>query len=191
MIDTGIVTGREITTNKDGDETVEMLEVQVSDNNDIQTVQLMTQAGDNSSPPDGSLVVIVDVGDAYKIAISVQDNITPTTNAGEKKFYSSLDGAIKAFINLKDNGDIEIENDAGANVKVLSDGNVEIQGNTDTAVAFADLKAGFDTLKAELNTFIGVFNGHDHVAGVGLPTSSGTPATASIDASELPTIKVP
>lgn len=173
MIDTGIVTGREITINKDGEEDVEMLQVQMTDDEDIQSVQLMIQAGDDSPPPEDSLVTIVSIAEAYQIAVAVEDNISPTMLPGEKKLYSSAAGVIKAFINM------------------LSDGTIEINGNTDFAVAFDDLKAGFDLLRGELNAFIAVFDAHDHTTSVGPPTTQGVTAVASIDASKILTIKVP
>lgn len=174
MIQTGRVVGRSITTNKDGTNDVMMLEVQISDPDDIQSVQFFSPPGDDSPPSDGSIVAIIDISDAYKIAVAADDNIAPSMDEGEKKLYSSDSGAIQAFINL------------------LKGGNIELNGNNDNAVAFQDLKDGFDTFVTDFNTFIGVFNAHVHSSsGTGPPTTSGTITTASVDASKIDTIKVP
>lgn len=80
-------------------------------------------------------------------------------------------------------------------VSVLDTEVVEINGNTDFAVAYTDLKTAFDLLKTELNTFIAVYNAHSHatapVGPVSPPSAPGVPATADMTAAQLPTIKVP
>lgn len=68
---------------------------------------------------------------------------------------------------------------------------------TDYAVAYEDLKVGFDTLKADFNNLITVFNAHVHsgvTTGGGSSAVSptpGTPSTASIDASKVETVRLP
>lgn len=209
-IQSGTVTSNEITTNNDSEDNVRMLEVQISDPDDVQSVQLFSPSGDDSNPPVGSTVAIINVSQAYKVVVAANDNIEPSMDVGEKKLYSSANGSIMAFINLKNdgdielqssggatakllnNGDIELESSGGATTKLLNDGNVEVNGNTDNAVAFNDLKTGFDLLVTELNTFISQYNLHTHNAIVGTPILfPGVPAIADVDASEISTIKVP
>jgi hypothetical protein len=73
---------------------------------------------------------------------------------------------------------------------------VELNGNTDYAVSFNDLKTGFDSLKTSLNSFITVYNAHTHsgVQAGGSSTASpsvpGVPATATIDAAKIDTLMV-
>lgn len=173
---TGIITGWEVGKNKNSSKNVVLLQVRISDEKDIQTIELMTPAGDDSIPPLGAKVAILTVSNSYKIAIAQSDNIESTMDIGEKKIYSQENGIIKAYANW------------------LKSGIIEINGNADFAVAFNDLKSGFDTLKSDLNTFIGIFNAHVHVetGASTLPTATpGTVTAASIDASKIDTVKVP
>lgn len=67
---------------------------------------------------------------------------------------------------------------------------VALNGNTNFAVKYTEMKTAFDNLKTQLNNFITVFNGHKHGGvdtGVGvslIPDSSGTSATADMAASK-------
>lgn len=130
---TGIVTGFEIGKNRNGTKNVVLLQVRLRDAKDIQTIELMTPAGDDSIPVNGSRVAILQVSSSYKIAIAQNDNITPIMGAGEKMIYSQSGNAIEAFI------------------KLLNTGIIEINGNNDFAVRF-------NALQAAINTFIGLLN---------------------------------
>lgn len=88
----GRVTGRTIEANRDSDGSKRMIQVEVSDPEDIQDAQQVTQAGEDSSPPDGSLVAIIDVSSAFRLVVAADDGITPTVNPGEKEIYSSAAG---------------------------------------------------------------------------------------------------
>ncbi len=72
---------------------------------------------------------------------------------------------------------------------------LEINGDADFAVAFNDLKAGYDQLKTDINTFIGVYNLHTHLdpisGSTGGPSASGAASAASIDASKVASVKLP
>ena len=79
---------------------------------------------------------------------------------------------------------------------IASDGaTLAINGTADFAVAFNDLKTGFDQLKSDLNTFIGTYNTHTHpTAATGppsLPSAEGTSSGASIDGSKVDSVKFP
>lgn len=74
-----------------------------------------------------------------------------------------------------------------ATVKLLKDGIIELNGNTDFAVAFNDLKAGFDSLKSDHNTFLT----HVHGASGTPPVPPAIPSTASVDASKVAEVKLP
>lgn len=177
---TGTVKGFEVGKNRDGTKDVILLQVAISDPDDIQTVELMTHAGDDTIPPDGSRVTIFDVGEAWKIAIASNDGIKSTMKAGEKQIYSSANGIIKAF------------------TKYLEDGNLELNGNTDNVTAFQDMKDAFDTLKSDLNKLVTNFNAHTHSGIVSGPSNSGPisgspgiPSTADMSSAKVPTVKVP
>ena len=100
IIMAGEVTGSEVKNNRDGKIAKRMLQVRISDVDDIQTVQFMSFTGDDTHPPIGSTVLIVSIGEAWKIAIAADDSIVPSMAVGEKKIYSLSGGTIQAYINL-------------------------------------------------------------------------------------------
>ena len=160
----GTVRGFEIGPNRDGTNNVLLLQVEISDPDDIQTVEYFSGAGDDTIPPEGSLVTILSVGRAWKIAIASNDNITPSMSEGERKIYSSDGGSIQAFINW------------------LSGGNLELNGNGNSAVTFAALNTALQTLVTAINaTFATKLNG------------SGSPGTLTlnISAAEENTVRLP
>ena len=129
----GTVRGYNIGENRDGTGNVLLLQVEMSDPDDIQTVEYMSGAGDDTIPPVGSLVTILSVGRAWKIAIASNDNISPTMSEGERKIYSSDGGVIQAFINF------------------LSTGVLELNGNGNSAVTYSALNAALQGLVTAIN----------------------------------------
>jgi hypothetical protein len=124
-------------------------------------------------PANGENLVITKIGDSNSFVVSiggVNQNIAPDTARGERRIYAvSTDGSeIKAVIKWK------------------NDGVLELNGATDSAVKFADLKSGFDTLKSDFNAFL------THVHGVAgtPPVPPAVPSTASIDSSESDDVKL-
>jgi hypothetical protein len=168
MINIGTVTGRSVGKNRDGGDDVLLLQVEISDPDDIQTVQLMTPSGEDDNPIDGSQVLILDIGTAFKAAITVQDGVTPSMATGEKKIYSvDSAGIIKAFINL------------------LASGNIELNGNNDNAVRFNDLKTAFNELKT-------AFNAHLHSNPEGGNVGPAVPQSAAdIDPAKVNEVLLP
>ena len=164
----GTVTGFEIGPNRDGTKDVLKLQVQISDPDDIQTVEYMSSAGDDTIPPIGSIVTILSAGPAWKIAIASNDNIAPSMSEGERKIYSSSGGVIKAFINF------------------LNTGILELNGNSDFAVRFNALETGFNTLRGDHNTFLV----HVHGASGTPPVPPAVPSTASISAAKVDEVKI-
>ncbi len=164
----GQVIGREIKKNRDGSSDKLLLTVEITETDDIQTVELMRQAGEDTNPPDGSKVLILSVGDAWKIAVASDDGIVPSVNPGEKKLYSTNSGAIQAFINL------------------LADGTIEINGSTDFAVRFTALETAFNQLKSDLNSHV-----HSGVTAGGASTMMPTtPSTADITPAKVEEVKL-
>jgi hypothetical protein len=128
-------------------------------------------SGDDSPPQNGDNVVVLDIGPSFRVAVAVQDSVVPSMPAGEKKIFSrDGSGAIAAFVNL------------------LAGGDLELNGNFDTAVRFAALKTEFDELK-------GVVNSHTHLYNPGpggpTPTAVGTPQSAAdLTGAESATVKL-
>lgn len=179
MIRTGIVKGREFRKNRDGNNTRLMMQVQITDADDIQTVELMVPPGVDVNPPDESKVIVIDVSKAYKIAIVADDNIEPSMLEGEKKIYSINAGTIAAFINL------------------LKSGIIEVNGNADFAVRFTALESAFNELKGDFNQLITDYNGHGH-GGVqtgggtsGVTNTPGTSSSADMSGAKVDTVKLP
>jgi phage gp45-like len=162
---TGIIRGYEIKKNRDSSQNVLMLQCEISGTGDNQSVEYMSHAGDDHIPPIGSIVTILSAGKSWKIAIASNDKINFNSNLseGEKEIYSSAAGIKEAIITL------------------LNTGNIEINGNSDFAVAFNDLKAGFDQLKSDFNTHVHASNGVP-------PTIL---STASIDGSKVSNVLLP
>ena len=62
---------------------------------------------------------------------------------------------------------------------------IELNGNTNFAVKYTELKTAFDLLRTELNTFIALYNGHGHGgSGANPPVPSAIPATADMSGSQ-------
>lgn len=180
----GTVLGRELTTNLDGDKIVYMLTVQGTDPDDIQTVQLAQHGGIDYSPPDGSRVTVFENGDAWLLALAVDDGIAPEMKPGEREIYSTNNNATKM-----------------ARCKFCNDGVIEFNGTTDHAVRFSKLKVAFDQLKDDFDALVVLYNAHIHVttATVGggatpgviaTTTSQGSESTADIDPAKIDEIKV-
>ncbi len=127
---------------------------------------------------DQGIVIVLDESMGKTVSIGVYPD--PQAESGEVRIYSrDDDGVLQAYSLHK------------------KDGVLELNGNTDFAVAFDDLKSGFDTLKSDFNTFVTtIFNLHVHatVTSLGTPTVPvpiGSSSTASIDASKVDTVVLP
>lgn len=170
MVKTGIITGREITTNRDGTNQRVMLQVQMSNPDDIQTVEYVSLPGQDENPINGSRVFIITVGESYKIGIAVDDGVTPGMDTGEKRLYSVSDaGAIQAFINL------------------LKTGIIEVNGDADFAVRFNGLQTKLTALEADLIAHV-----HPGVLAGGASTgASVTPFDIDITAAKVAEVKLP
>lgn len=125
---------------------------------------------------DQGVMILLDQSQGKGVQIGVYPD--PQAESGEVRFYSRDDnGAQQAFLWIKKTGI------------------VEINGADDFAVAFDDLKSGFDTLKSDFNTHVTtIYNLHTHVetgATTATPLPVGSTSAASIDASKVPTIKLP
>lgn len=164
MVAIGTVTGQEIKENRDGAADVRLLQVQLSNASDIQTVQYMPMAGDDSPPQIGDLVVVMPIGPAFMVALGIQDSIVPSMAAGERKLYSRDGaGAIAAFINL------------------LAGGDLELNGNVNTAIRFTPLDTALQLLVTAINAALAT-----------KADASGTAGALTLDIStaESPTVKL-
>jgi len=159
----GRIISNEIVKNRDGDRPVRMLTVEISDPEDIQSVEQYTLPGIDSNPPKDSLCEIIPNGEAWKVATAINDKIDKSSDLkeGEIEIYSSSPGssryekqATSRYERNKDilhdakdihsNADEGIFNYAGINIRnesfvdtndiVGNDNNVEIGNNLDMTV---------------------------------------------------------
>jgi len=176
---TGKVKSSKIETNLDGKKDVRILEIEVTEPDDVQTIQQVLHVGNDNGIVVDSTAIILEISEAFKIAIAFDDGITPEMGEGSKKIYSQENGSIKAFINL------------------FSDGNIDLNGDADNVTAFQDMKDAFDSLKDTVQTMTTVFNTHKHTgvlaggASTGTPASSQTPPTADMTNAKVDTVRVP
>lgn len=175
---TGIVRGYEIKKNRNGTKTILLLQVEISGPDDIQSVEYMSHAGDDHIPPEGTIVTILQAGRSWKIAIASSDdnNFTTGLSDGERKIFAP----------------------GGAFIIWRDDGTLEVNGDADTAVAFADLVTALNNFKTSIDTAIaGAITGHTH-PGVETGTSATGPGAGAapavvvdISAAEVPSVKLP
>lgn len=145
-ISTGLVTERKVAINRDGNKAGRLLQVLLTDIRDVQTVQLVGQTGEESNPPNGSLVAVLAESEGMKVAVATADGILPDLGIGGKRIYSTdQTGTVrKADVRLDPDGKITvtgpvaketlfidgkvlIEN-ANANIEILANGKITIDG---------------------------------------------------------------
>jgi hypothetical protein len=154
----GIVKGYTLAKNKDGTTKKCLLQVEMipgDDDSDVRTVEFFAQIGEDSNPPIGSRVLVVDVARGYQIGISSTDDIEPESDSGEKEIYSSDGSSKKAKLKL--NLDSEV---------VMNDG-------SDYAVGYNDLKTILEQLVSDCNSlFLTAADGGVAGGGLTIDTSS-------------------
>lgn len=178
-VEIGTVRGDAVKVNRDGGVTVRMLDVELTSPTDVQSCQLAAPIGVDAVPMDGDKVLVVRAGRAWPIAIPIEDGQTPDRVDGEIRLYSRKeDGTASAVVTMRVSGD------------------VEINGNSDWAVAYTDLKSAFDQLKSD-------FDGHMHAFAPGptpdltsVPTASTSgvppkPSTADMSGAKVSSVRFP
>lgn len=83
---------------------------------------------------------------------------------------------------------LEIKTNTGTgSIKITPGGDIYLNGNADSAIAYTDMKAAFDQLVTEVNA-------HTHggvTTGSGVSGAPSVPATADMTAAEVTNVKVP
>lgn len=167
----GTVIGYEVTENRDAEDKSLMLQVEISSEDDPQTVEYMQASGVDHNPPIGSAVVVNDLGQAWKIAMGADDFVEPESDSGEYEIYASNGIAKKS------------------RVKCKVDGTVELNGTADFAVRYSKLEAAFNDLQSKWNTFATLY-APGGPAGIGTPPSAST-SSGDITQAKVTEIKVP
>lgn len=187
MADIGSIVGSELDENFDGDGKVRMLQVEFTED-DVQSVELTSICGVDYNPPDDAIGFCLDIFNSGRICISSSDEIEPSVNKGEIEIYSSDSGSKKSRIYLMKDGTIQIISDL-----------IEINGNTDYAVRFNELKTQFDELVQKFNALVNLFNTHGHIYTPGplppaysaIPVLQATASTADISGAKVEEVKLP
>ncbi len=180
----GIVKGFEIKKNKDS--TVKSLLLQVDmieDENDVRTVELMLQAGEDTNPAKSSRVLVVDTAEGYQVGISVNDGLEPETDPGEKEFYSTDSPATTKK----------------ATLKLDKNSNLQLNGDDDNAVRFEKMKEVIDEITADITALKAVLGAGWVVVpfdgGGALKAAAATwaalPLTTDINDAKVDTVKLP
>jgi hypothetical protein len=119
-MDNGRVTGFQIGKNREGEVDCLLLQVEVSEPDDIQTVELYGSGGRDYNPPTNSTVVVIPIHQALQIAVAVNDGIVPESEPGEVELYSvdGYAGSKKAKLKLFVDGICKINNGGPAAARV-------------------------------------------------------------------------
>lgn len=174
-LESGTIRNTAVKANRDGDNSVRMLDVEMSSPSDLQSVQLVS-IGEDYHPLPGAKVMVAQVGNAWKMAIVLDDGLRPSAGEGEKFIYSLTTAAALAAV-----------------IKLRNDSTMELNGDADFAVAFDRLKAAFNQLQSDFDT-------HTHQTAIYLhptapptvgPTAPPIASTADINPAKVATVKLP
>jgi len=127
----GRVTGKTVGLNKDGIKNVLLLQCELTDPEDIQTVELMNQTGEDNRPPNDSKCVILKIGEAWKIAIATDDKIKSIAQDGEKRVYSTntIGDTVSTSLHFKNDGTVVLDaNTFFINANIELDGDINMTG---------------------------------------------------------------
>lgn len=129
----GIVTERRTGQNRGQGANVRLLQVMITDKNDVQTVQLIEQSGEESNPPNGTLITILPGALAQKLGVAANDGVTPVMGIGGKRIYSidPATGQPIAEIRLEPDGTVNVFN-AAASFTMNPDGTFDFHGTLAT-----------------------------------------------------------
>lgn len=166
----GKITGRTITEPINGDKKRIILQVEIMADEEVKTVELLSQAGEDTNPANGCRVNIIDITDSYQIGVGVSDDISPSCDPGEKEFYSTDDPVTTKK----------------ARLKLDKNSNVIINNGSDFAVRFNELETAFNKLKSDFNAHV-----HSGVTSGSASTGTTTPTTADISNAKCATVKIP
>jgi len=153
-------TGQSVEKNRDGENNVRMLQVTIYTDDNAESVQLARPSGEDSNPPSNSQLLIIPVGNAYKVGVMLDDGIEPEVNEGEKEFYSIAGGAKKARVKLKADGLIAILNENESLKTLIGDlidaiNGIVTTGSPETHTVNGASQAALNVIKSRFNTLIG------------------------------------
>lgn len=154
----GEIISSSIGKNRDGDVDVRILKTQLIESEDSQTIQQYQLAGFESRPPDGSKIIVADLGGgSYKISIAEDDGVLNNTlNKGDSIHYGSDGGAVVSFVLCKNNGKIQLGNGTDELLSLLDELLEELQKTVDlTGSASTGTLFKINTALADIQTRLG------------------------------------
>jgi len=99
---------------------------------------------------------------------------------GSTQLLSITDLDIETKTNMRIKSAIKTEISSNI-VSISGSTQIELNGNTDYAIKYNNMKTAFDTLRTDLNNFITVFNAHAHGnSGASPPATPGIPSVADM-----------
>lgn len=138
---------------------------------DVQECNVVQPHGFDSSPVKDMVAIYGDTSEIGRPVILGYINPNQLAEVGGTRIFSTdSNGTEKIAIYLR------------------ASGRAEIGGDADFLARFSELKDGFDTLKADHNALVTIFNAHLHPvvgASTGFPTITGSQSSASIDAAKI------
>ena len=171
-MEVGTVISSIVSVNRDGETPVRLVTCTVSGPTDVRTIQLLAPFGD-ANPIPGSKLLILPAESAWEFGIMAEDVLaSAAVLVGDKVLAANTVAGITAYIAAR-----------------AATGFIELNGTTDTAVAFTQMKAAFDTLKGELTALVTAFNAHKHTGSGGTDTP-GVPPFADMTSANVSTVKV-
>lgn len=135
---------------------------------DVRTSTQAAPFGIDSRPPKGMIAVFSQTDEKGRSVVVGYINKNLVADVGETRLFSvNASGILQTYVWLK------------------KDGVIELGGNNRHMARFEELKAGFDQLRTDFNTFLT----HVHGGSGTPPTPPQTPSTASVDNSKINNIK--
>lgn len=129
----GVVTGRRVSKNRDGDKPVLILQVSLIDGEDTRSIEIFSSSDFN--PANGTRVYICNVSDSYQIAVATSDGLTPESEPGEIEIYST-DNPVTS---------------KQASIYLNKDGEIILNQGTKSAVNYVDLNTQLQLLVTAIN----------------------------------------
>lgn len=145
---------------KDSESNVRVLYLQITDETDIQEVEWINLPGNDSAPPIGSKILLIEIGNDWKLGIACDDGVEPEALDGEKILYSSIGGTKIGYIKIG----------------LTPVGTIEINGNTDNAVRYSELETAFNDLQDKYNDLVTQYLAHFHKDSLNAVTTTPIPA---------------
>ncbi len=181
----GNVVGAEI--GKKGDSTTDtvIIDVMFTDKDDVRPVEWLPGPGEDSTPVDGSRVIVYELSSGYLVAIGGNDGATPVSTAGTKEIYSTdSTHAKKSRIVCNPDGSIDIIAPAGLNITADTTvtGDTEMTG---TLTVTGVIKSLVDIIADYAVTAISLLT-HFHQGNLGFPTGAPIQSGGGTTPSSLP-----